>query len=228
MKGGAQRTQRQRPRWLLPAGGEDDGPADTRNVDSECRLGLGATEMAGLAALTRPWVWGRHPQVSCSRDSVSAPYESWGGLDAWRTRPPSAPRSRGVCVPFPAPLGRVPAAGTPGSSCSPGISDLNEPCSPRTRSHRRRRLGTTATSTCSDSPRDRRGSCAQHRETRLIGAEAGTATATAASARLLPPAPLKRGLGVTAKQSWLAGSTVPLDVAPNTKRSKDSSEHEGT
>lgn len=57
--------------------------------------GLDAKEMAGLAALTRPWVWGWHPQISCSRDSVSAPYESWGGLDAWRTCPPSAPRSRG-------------------------------------------------------------------------------------------------------------------------------------
>lgn len=52
--------------------------------------GLDAKEMAGLAASTRPRVWGWHPQISGSHDSVSAPYESRGGLDTWRTHPPSA------------------------------------------------------------------------------------------------------------------------------------------
>lgn len=195
MKGGAQRTQRQRPRWLLPASGEDDGPTETRNVNSECRLGPGCQRDGGAGGLDEALGLGLAPPdqllTRLSLLLTRAGAASTPGGPARLLRPGLG----GVCVPFPAPLGRVSAAGTPGSSCSPGISDLNEPCSPRTRSHRRRRLGTTATSTCSDSPRDRRGSCAQHRETRLIGAEAGTATATAASARLLPPGPLKRGSG---------------------------------
>lgn len=58
--------------------------------------GLDAKEMAGLAALTRPRVWGWRPQISCSHDSVSAPYESRGGHDTWRTHPPSASRVPGL------------------------------------------------------------------------------------------------------------------------------------
>lgn len=72
------------------------------------------------------------------------------------------------------------------------------------------------------------------REAGVFRAEAATATAIAASARLLPPGPLKWGSGrwlvegIITQQSWLTGSPVPLDIIPNGERSKDSSEHEGT